>query len=85
MPDPMFLLGLGGFCPWYNVTSGGGLCRETPPESEKRAVRILLECFLATYTFCHSSEKTSFMWCVLIDAYSLFQLPTLVKSFWEVK
>ena len=47
LPGPMFLLGgcgclilcsfrgWGGFCPLYNVTSGGGLCRETSPRVRK--------------------------------------------------
>ena len=51
LPGPMFILG-GGFLfliPYPSVRGvsvQGPLCRETSPELEMRAVRILLECFL---------------------------------------
>ena len=51
LPGPIFLLG--GLYPWPHVSSGQGLCPgsvegfwDPPSELEKRAVRILLECFL---------------------------------------
>ena len=59
LPDPMFFLEV--LCSWSHVPSrvasvqGGGICPERvsvgrpPPESEKRVVRILLECFLVLY------------------------------------
>ena len=37
--------GRGGLCPGRGVSVQGGLCRETH-ESQKRAVRMLLECIL---------------------------------------
>ena len=64
---PMFLLGglcpwshvpsrgflsRAGLCPARGVYVQSGLYKETPPlESEKRAVRILLECFLISAMF----------------------------------
>ena len=72
LPVPMFLRGdlcPGGISVWgVSVRGGlspgrvsvqGGLCREIPPESERRAVRILLECFLVSQCllFCISGRK----------------------------
>ena len=53
LAGPMFLLG--GLCLWCHVPSKwrasvqGRLCRENPPETEKREVHNLLECFLVLY------------------------------------
>ena len=47
LPDAMFLLEVGGICPGVSVQ--GVLYKETPLESEKRVLRILLECFLVSY------------------------------------
>ena len=41
-----------GFC----LGRGGGSDEDPPPESEQRAERILLECFLVTYYFLCSSQ-----------------------------
>ena len=51
LPGPMFLQW--GFCPWSHVPSGGPCPGgSTPPKSKRRAVRILLECFLVFYSEC---------------------------------
>ena len=67
LPGPMFLLG--GLCPWSHVPSRSGVSVQEgslsrgvsegrpPPESEKRAVSILLECFLFTcYKIIHCNK-----------------------------
>ena len=64
LPGPMLLLGKGGSlclvpCSFLGggVSVQGGLCQgdphqtETPPFSEERVVRILLECFLLLFDF----------------------------------
>ena len=55
LPSPMFLWGGGGFSVPGPMSLGEGVCPGVslgkPPESEKRAVRILLECFLVNFCF----------------------------------
>ena len=54
LPGPMFSLG-GSLslvpCSFWGSLSRGSLYEDPSPELEKRAVRILLECFLVKYLF----------------------------------